>query len=41
MLIIEVWPPVLLSDLVGAIPRVWPLEDDVVAISKNNNTVLP
>ena len=27
------WPPVLLSNLVGAIPRIWPIQDDITARS--------
>lgn len=30
---VTAWPPVLLSDLVGALPRVWPVQDDVTAHS--------
>lgn len=30
---LDAWPPVLLSNLVGAIPRIWPLEDDITARS--------
>jgi hypothetical protein len=28
------WPPVLLSNLVGAIPRIWPIQDDITARSQ-------
>ena len=34
-LALTAWPPVLLSNLVGAIPRIWPLEDDVTARSNS------
>ena len=31
---LQAWPPVLLSDLIGAIPRIWPIEDDITAHSQ-------